>query len=167
MTEAVLAWVGIGSNLVDPARQVLNAFRQIDSANQTRVLQRSSLYHSKPMGPPGQPAYVNAVAGIETTLSPVHLLDELQRCENESGRVRTERWGPRTLDLDLLLFGDQMLDTERLVVPHPGIRHRTFVLVPLLELAPDIVIPGLGLAADWLATAEDFGVRKMESDHDF
>jgi len=141
----VTAYIGVGSNLDDPRRQVETALAELGDLPATRVTHPSSLYRTPPMGPPDQPDYVNAVVEIETGLAPLALLDELQRLENLHRRVRgSERWGPRTLDLDLLLYGDLRLDEPRLTVPHPGLAQRAFVLVPLVEIAPSLSIPGLG-----------------------
>ena len=111
----------------------------------------SSIYASPPMGPPDQPDYLNVVAAIETRLQPLQLLESLQRIEAAHQRVRKRRWGARTLDLDLLLYDNLLLQSARLTLPHPGITLRAFVLVPLLEIAPGIIIPGKGPARDYLA----------------
>lgn len=143
--ERVDAWVGLGSNLDGPAARVRWALEALGSLPRTQRVASSRLYGSAPMGPPGQPDYVNAVAWLTTALGPHALLDELQRIENEAGRVRTgERWGPRTLDLDLLLYGNRVIRDARLSVPHPGLAERAFVLVPLAEIAPDLDVPGQG-----------------------
>ncbi len=150
MATAVLAGVGLGSNLADPEAQVRTAFTALADLPGTRLSARSALWRSTPMGPADQPDYVNAVALLETTLEPHALLDALLAIEQARGRVRDgTRWGPRTLDLDLLFYGDTVLDTPRLRLPHPGIAQRDFVLVPLGEIAPpDLAIPGLGRLAD-------------------
>jgi len=163
MTHARV-WIGLGSNLADPENQIRLAIDLLHQHEQINVVSRSSLYRSDPMGPPDQPEYINAVVAVETTLQPTELLDAAQAIENDSGRVRKERWGARTLDLDLLIFGDVIMNTDRLVLPHPGIASRSFVLIPLLEIAPAIVIPGLGQAADFLASVEDYGLTRMEID---
>ena len=135
-------YVAIGSNLdrpVDKARTAVRALAELQGSELVRV---SSLYSSKPMGPADQPDYINAVALIRTALAPLALLDALQAIELEHGRVRKEnRWGPRTLDLDILLYGDHVIDTPRLTVPHYGMKVREFVLYPLQEIAPDLVLP--------------------------
>lgn len=149
MNPPVDAWIGLGSNLDGPVIRVRQALADLDSLARTRVTARSSLYRSAPMGPAGQPDYVNAVARLSTRLDPHELLDELQRLERAAGRVRDgERWGPRTLDLDLLLHADRTIDDDRLRLPHPGIAERPFVLVPLAELAAGLEIPGHGRVAD-------------------
>ncbi|QXP84480.1 2-amino-4-hydroxy-6-hydroxymethyldihydropteridine diphosphokinase [Methylococcus sp. Mc7] len=139
------AYIGLGGNLGDAAETVRTARRAIGTAPGVRELAFSSLYRSAPMGPSGQPDYVNAVMAVATTLAPPELLQALQRIEQTHGRVRTgERWGPRTLDLDLLLYDDLVLDTETLTIPHPGIAEREFVLYPLAEIAPDLHVPSRG-----------------------
>jgi 2-amino-4-hydroxy-6-hydroxymethyldihydropteridine diphosphokinase len=141
------ACIGLGSNLDDPVRQVGSALDELAGLPLSRLLRRSSLYRSPPMGPTDQPDYVNAAALIETALEPLELLDVLQAIEAAHGRRRELRWGPRTLDLDLLVYGDLRLDHPRLTLPHPGIAGRAFVLVPLAEIAPDLELPGTGSVA--------------------
>lgn len=144
MSASTRAWVGLGGNLGDPARQVGAALDALAALPKTRLEARSRLYGSRPMGPPDQPDYVNAVARLRTALAPHALLDALQAIEQRAGRQRgATRWGPRTLDLDLLLYGDACRADERLTLPHPGIAERPFVLVPLAELDPGLSIPGL------------------------
>lgn len=135
------AYVGLGSNLEEPVRQLLAAFDELAALPGTHLVARSRLYGSTPVGPAGQPDYVNAVAALDTTLSPDDLLDALFAIEQAHARVRVERWGPRTLDLDLLLHGDAVVATGRLTLPHPRLRERGFVLVPLHEIAPGLVLP--------------------------
>ena len=135
------AFVGLGSNLQDPVRQVESAFDELDRLPHTRVVKRSSLYRTAPVGHAEQPDFVNAVAQLETALPADRLLDELQAIEARHGRVRSFRNAPRTLDLDLLLYGKLVLSTERLTLPHPRMRERAFVLDPLREIAPDLEIP--------------------------
>lgn len=133
-----IAYVGIGSNLDDPRRQVLNAFSDLDRLPHTRVVQKSSLYRTAPMGHAAQPDFINAVAQLETGLSAARLLAELQAVEARHGRRRSFPNAPRTLDLDVLLFGDLALDSPTLKIPHPRMLERAFVLKPLLEIAPDL-----------------------------
>jgi 2-amino-4-hydroxy-6-hydroxymethyldihydropteridine diphosphokinase len=149
MKPAVHAYIGIGANLGDPVAQVLLACARLaQDVPGTRLIARSRLYRNPPMGPQDQPDYVNAVARIDTQLAPRALLKELQRIEADCGRQRDgTRWGPRLLDLDLLLFGDESVDEPGLRVPHPGIAERDFVLFPLQEIAPRLVIPGHGPVA--------------------
>jgi 2-amino-4-hydroxy-6-hydroxymethyldihydropteridine diphosphokinase len=136
-----VAYVGLGSNLEDPARQVEVALQELDHLPDTRVVKRSSLYRTAPVGYADQPDFINAVAQLETGLPAERLLDELQALEARHGRARSFPNAPRTLDLDLLLFGSLVLQTERLTLPHPRMRERAFVLDPLREIAPDLVIP--------------------------
>ena len=138
------AFIGIGSNLDNPLLQVQTALRELAQIPNTELIRSSSLYRTPPMGPPDQPDYINAVAALTTTLSPTELLDALQALEARHGRVRTIHWGPRTLDLDLLLYGNETVHTARLTVPHPGIAQRAFVVLPLAEIAPALEIQGLG-----------------------
>lgn len=149
MRPAVHAYIGIGANLGDPVAQVLQACARLaQDVPHTRLVARSSLYRNPPMGPQDQPEYVNAVARLDTQLEPRALLDALQGIEAACGRRRDgARWGPRLLDLDILLFGDLVIDQPGLRVPHTGIAQRDFVLFPLLELDPQLVIPGLGSVA--------------------
>jgi len=145
MTGAVDAYVGIGSNLDGPADRVRAAIDALAALPATALAGASSLYGSTPMGPAEQPDYVNAVVHLVTRLSPHALLDALQDLERASGRERTgARWGPRVLDLDIILLGDRRIADDRLTVPHPGAGERAFVLLPLAELAPELEIPGLG-----------------------
>ncbi len=146
------AYIGLGSNLDDPVLQVRKGLRALGQLPQTRVLAESALYRSSPLGAADQPDYVNAVAALDTELSPQALLRNLQAVEVEHGRVRgAVRWAPRTLDLDILLYGDSRLTEPLLTVPHPQITKRAFVLVPLRQIAPEIMIPGAGRVDDLLA----------------
>jgi 2-amino-4-hydroxy-6-hydroxymethyldihydropteridine diphosphokinase len=133
-------FIGLGSNLDHPHEQVRRAVQEIDSIPQTQVIRRSPWYLSTAIGPP-QPDYVNGVVEVSTALTSEKLLDSLQAIELAHQRIRHQHWGPRTLDLDILLWGDQIIDTERLRVPHPHIEHRNFVLVPLNDIAPSLVLP--------------------------
>ncbi len=139
------AYVGLGSNLNGPARQVETAFGLLKELPDTRLVARSSLYRTAPFGGVEQPDFVNAVAALETQLGAHALLEQLQHIEHIRGRERDGvRWGPRVIDLDLLVFHDVVIDEPDLIVPHPGIAERNFVLLPLREIAPELVIPGLG-----------------------
>ena len=139
------AYIGLGSNLQDPLGQVTLAILQLAQLKDTTLHTFSSFYASRPMGPPDQPPYINAVAWLKTRLEPHALLEQLQRLENEHGRVRKgEHWGPRTLDLDILVYGNNKLKSQILNVPHPGIKEREFVLYPLHEVNKNLIIPGLG-----------------------
>ncbi|CAM4219009.1 2-amino-4-hydroxy-6-hydroxymethyldihydropteridine diphosphokinase [Pseudoalteromonas byunsanensis] len=135
-------YIGLGANLDDPISQLKNALHALETLPKSRFVCSSRLYGSKPMGPQDQPDYVNAVACLHTELTAEALLDSLQAIEQEQGRVRKdERWGPRTLDLDILLFGNEVIQTPRLTVPHYGLCDREFVVYPLLEIAPQLVLP--------------------------
>lgn len=137
-----VAYVGLGSNLAIPEQQLLDALQALAESADVCLLSCSSFYQSLPMGPQDQPDYLNAVAKLDTSLSAHGLLDLLQSIEQQQGRVRkAERWGARTLDLDLLLFGQQQIDSERLKVPHYGLAEREFVLYPLFELSPELILP--------------------------
>lgn len=139
------AFVALGSNLDNPRAQVERALTELGNISGTTLIAHSRLYWSPPLGPPDQPNFVNAVAALETTLTPRALLDALIGIERTHGRTRNgQRWGPRTLDLDLLLVGDVVQDEAGLTLPHPGLTQRAFVLYPLAELAPDLGIPGVG-----------------------
>jgi 2-amino-4-hydroxy-6-hydroxymethyldihydropteridine diphosphokinase len=135
-------YIGVGSNLSNPRLQVRNAIAQITQAENITLISASSLYISKPMGPQDQDDYVNAVVCIETNLAPLELLDTLQAFENQAGRVRKDnRWGARILDLDILLFGELVMDTQRLTLPHYGIKEREFVIFPLEEITEEFILP--------------------------
>ena len=139
------AYVGLGSNLQGPERQLEDAFELLAGILRTRLIKKSSLYRSAPFGGVEQPDFVNAAAALMTRLPAAELLIELQRIENERGRERGDvQWGPRILDLDLLVYSNQKINEHDLIVPHPGIGERNFVLLPLGEVAPGLIIPGLG-----------------------
>ena len=146
-----LAYIGIGSNLDEPQAQVERAFDELARLPRTRLSARSSLYRTAPVGYAAQPDFVNAVAELDTSLRARELLAELLAIEARHGRRRSFANAPRTLDLDLLLFGDLRIDEAHLVVPHPRMHERAFVLRPLVEIAPQAVIPGAGSAAALLA----------------
>ncbi|MEQ9561442.1 MAG: 2-amino-4-hydroxy-6-hydroxymethyldihydropteridine diphosphokinase [Woeseiaceae bacterium] len=150
------AYVGIGSNLDNPREQVLSAFKALGAIGGSRLIRQSSLYHSPPLDGSDQPDYVNAAAGMLTQLEPEAFLHELQAIEKQRGRVRDKaRWAARTLDLDLLVFGSRKICNDQLTVPHPGIANRSFVLMPLRDVAPTLRIPGLAAIPELL--------RKLES----
>ncbi|MEN8178392.1 MAG: 2-amino-4-hydroxy-6-hydroxymethyldihydropteridine diphosphokinase [Pseudomonadota bacterium] len=164
MNEArVTAYIGLGSNLKDPQDQVHKALRELAELPDTQCVSHSSLYRTRPVGPRNQPDFINAVAMLNTGLPAESLLDECQKLEQRHRRVRGgERWGPRTLDLDLLLFDQQRIATARLVVPHPQLAERAFVLVPLAEIAPsEMRIPGLGMLGELLEKVDLDGVRRL------
>lgn len=145
---AVLVYIGLGSNLNHPAEQIQSAFSLLAQMPETEFVARSSLYLSAPFGGVEQPDFVNAVAKFRTFLVAEVLLLQLQKIETSQGRVRGEHWGPRVLDLDLLLYGDYQINGPLLTVPHPGIRDRNFVLLPLREIDPELVIPGVARVKD-------------------
>lgn len=139
--ELTRAYIGIGSNLKNPRQQVTRALEELANLPQSHDMCTSSWYTSKAIGPGTQPDYTNGAVAIHTTLTAYELLDELQKIEGQHGRERHIRWAPRTLDLDLLLFGEHILHTERLTVPHPRIRERNFVVFPLADLNPALELP--------------------------
>ncbi|MBU2886103.1 2-amino-4-hydroxy-6-hydroxymethyldihydropteridine diphosphokinase [Gilvimarinus agarilyticus] len=141
MSAAVYAYLGLGSNLEDPRQQLSRAIEALAELPQSRLINVSSYYRSKPVGPQNQPDFINAAACLETQLEALTLLDHLQAIEQQHGRERLQHWGPRTLDLDILLYGDAHIDTERLQVPHPFLTQRSFVLLPLADIAPGIQLP--------------------------
>jgi 2-amino-4-hydroxy-6-hydroxymethyldihydropteridine diphosphokinase len=157
---AVTAFVGVGANLGEPESQVRLAIAALGSFPATRLLAASALYRSEPIGVGDQPEFVNAVAKIETGLSARALLGELLATENRFGRKREYPGAARTLDLDLLLYGDQLIAEPDLLVPHPRMHERAFVLAPLVEIAPEAVIPGKGRAAMLLAGCKDQKIEK-------
>lgn len=142
------AWIGLGSNLAAPREQLESALAALGALPDTRVLRVSSFYRTAPVGYAGQPDFINAVAAIETRLAPRVLLEGLLDIERRHGRIRTVPNAPRTLDLDLLMQGDQQIDEPGLTLPHPRMHERAFVMVPLAEIAPELAIPGRGTAAD-------------------
>lgn len=158
----VTAYIGLGANLDDPAAQVELALDELARLPQSRLAGRSSLYASAPVGYADQPDFINAVAALETELSPRALLEAMLGIEHHHGRNRTFRNAPRTLDLDLLLYGDAHFHEENLTLPHPRMHERAFVLLPLLEIAPELVIPGLGRADNLLALCGDQSVHRYE-----
>lgn len=141
-----IAFIGLGSNLEEPRSQLQRAFADLDKLPDSRLLERSSLYRSAPLGYLDQPDFVNAVAKIETALSPQSLLQKLLMIEHRYGRERTFQNAPRILDLDILLYGELQLHEHGLTIPHPQMHLRAFVLQPLLEIAPDCIIPAAGRA---------------------
>lgn len=143
--KSTLVYIGLGSNLDQPCLQVKKAIAALDNLPDTKVLKDSGYFKSKPMGPEDQPDYINAVVEIETSMTAAQLLNCCQQIEAQQGRVKKRHWGERSIDLDILLFGDQQINENDLVVPHPGICLRDFVYMPLLKLKPEIEIPGAGL----------------------
>lgn len=158
----IRCYIGLGSNLDNPRQQVINACLALKQLPQSRLIAASSLYSSKPVGPQDQPDFINAVAAIDTTLAPEALLDQLQAQEQRQGRVRRRHWGERTIDLDLLLYGEHCILTERLTVPHKELTKRSFVVVPLLEIAPALSLPN-GRKIYELDAAEDQSLIRLSS----
>jgi len=156
------AFVGLGSNLEDPSSQLQRAFADLGGLPETRLVARSSLYRSAPVGYLDQPDFVNAVAQIETGLTPQVLLQSLLDIEHRHGRERTFRNAPRTLDLDVLLYDDLQMHEHGLTIPHPQMHLRAFVLQPLLELAPGCAIPGVGSAVQALDACGDQMLERMQ-----
>jgi 2-amino-4-hydroxy-6-hydroxymethyldihydropteridine diphosphokinase len=155
------AYIGLGSNLVNPSSQVLQAMQEIDGLNSTRVVARSSLYRSAPVGYLEQPDFINAVVKVETSLTPLALLQALLALEQQNGRTRDFQNAPRTLDLDVLLYDDLQHHEHGLTVPHPQMHKRAFVLQPLLEIAPDCVIPGVGSASAAMQNCKDQQLERL------
>ena len=161
-TAAAEAFVGLGANLENPLQQVRQAISELDAIEHTRVLVASSLYRSAPVGYADQPDFINAVAKVQTRLSPHELLDALHVIENRHGRRRSVRNAPRTLDLDLLLYGMLVVHEEGLTLPHPRMHERAFVLLPLAEIAPDAPLPGHAPVSQLLAQVDRSGVEKLD-----
>ena len=160
--RVVPAYVGIGSNLRDPPAQVGAAFGALGALPRTRLWARSSLYGSRPMGPVDQPDYCNAAAGLLTELDAAELIAALRAAESRLGREPARaRWGPRVIDLDLLVYGEQQQQDAQLTLPHPGIASRNFVLQPLCEIAPDLLIPGLGRVAQLAAAVPNHDLWRI------
>jgi 2-amino-4-hydroxy-6-hydroxymethyldihydropteridine diphosphokinase len=155
-------YIGLGSNLANPETQVLSAQQDLAKLPLTQDIAMSSLYKSPPMGPKDQPDYINAVVALETSLSPNDLLSQLQEIEQQHGRVRQRHWGERTLDLDILLYGDEQINEPHLHVPHKGIADRAFVLYPLAEIAPNLLIPKFGHITELLASCPKDGLERLE-----
>ncbi|WP_114784943.1 2-amino-4-hydroxy-6-hydroxymethyldihydropteridine diphosphokinase [Vibrio tetraodonis] len=153
-------YIAIGSNLSDPIARANNAIDALKELPESEFISSSLLYTSTPMGPQDQPDYINAVVKIQTRLTPIQLLDCTQVIELEQGRVRKdERWGPRTLDLDIILYGNEVIDSERLTIPHYGMKEREFVLYPLAEIAPNITLPCGTRLDDLLSVVSKNGLR--------
>jgi 2-amino-4-hydroxy-6-hydroxymethyldihydropteridine diphosphokinase len=159
---SVVVFLGLGSNLSDPRMQLQKAITALADLRKSRLVAVSSFYRSRPMGPQDQPEYINAVVSLETELEPEALLNALQTIERDQGRVRDRHWGARTLDLDILLYGNEVISTERLTVPHPGLQLREFVLYPLHELAPELEVPGLGPMASLCQNCDANGIKRLE-----
>ncbi|CNI78437.1 2-amino-4-hydroxy-6-hydroxymethyldihydropteridine diphosphokinase [Yersinia mollaretii] len=138
----IRVYIALGSNQAMPLQQVKTALEALEHLPRTRLVACSPFYRTKPLGPQDQPDFLNAVVALDTSLPPEQLLDHTQAIERNQGRVRKEqRWGPRTLDLDIMLYGDQVITTDRLTVPHYGLKEREFMLYPLADIAPDLIFP--------------------------
>ena len=162
MQKKITAYIGLGSNLSDPRAQVINAAKAIGNIIESNVITLSSLYLSKPMGPQDQNDYINAVIAIETSLSALELLDALQSIENSAGRVRKDnRWGARILDCDILLYGSESIEDERLTIPHYGMKLREFVLLPLAEIAPSLHLPDGSSISELASEISNNGIVKL------
>src|SRR5690606_13399439 len=161
----IRAYVGLGSNLAEPATQVRQAVAALAALPQTTLAGCSPFYRTAPVGPQDQPDFINAVAAIDTALAPLALLDALQALEQAAGRERLRHWGERTLDLDLLLYGDEQIRHPRLSVPHPHMTERAFVLVPLAPLAPPLILPDGRPVADLLRQSNQAGVWDHAAGH--
>ena len=158
------AYVALGSNLDRPVDQVERAFAALASLPQSRLVARSGLYRTQPLGPQDQPEFINAAAGLLTQLAPLELLHELKALEQAMGRGKPiVRWGPRVIDFDLSVFGSQRIDTEALTVPHPGVPVRNFVLYPLLDIAPELEVPGHGRIRELAARVSAQGLTALAS----
>ncbi len=157
----VTAFIALGSNLGDPPAQIHDALRGLAALPETRLLRASSLYRNPPVGYREQPDFVNAVAMVETRLAPRALLDRLLAMERTRGRVREYPNAPRPLDLDIALYGDRVVGEPGLMIPHPRMCERAFVLIPLAEIAPDAVVPGRGRVADLLHGVDATSLVKL------
>ncbi len=161
MDRASIAFVALGANLGDPALQIRQAIEAMAALPGTQVERASRLYRSPPWGMTDQPTFVNAVAQLRTGMQPVALLGALMEIERVAGRQRSERWGPRLLDLDLLVHGQVMVDAPGLCLPHPHLHERGFVLMPLAEIAPDFHVPGKGPVLELLRAVDCAGIEAL------
>ena len=155
-------YIGLGSNIEGPRDQVIQAISELAELPSSTLLKTSSLYQSKPLGPQDQPDFINAVAELETSLSVQKLLSYLQEIESNHHRSREIHWGPRTLDLDILLYDAVEIDNADLKIPHPEIRNRNFVLIPLYEIAAELTIPGMGKLAELVRQIDRSGLDKIQ-----
>jgi 2-amino-4-hydroxy-6-hydroxymethyldihydropteridine diphosphokinase len=158
------AYVAVGANLDEPLARVIAAFDVLARIRATRLVSRSRLYRTAPLGPQDQPDFINAVVGLLTQLSAAELLVELKELERALGRdAPVVRWGPRRIDFDLSVFGAERIQTEALTVPHPGVPVRNFVLYPLLDIAPDLFVPGLGRVRELASRVSADGLSALAS----
>lgn len=160
----IRCYIGLGSNLQNPAAQLKQALAALTALEDCRLIDCSPIYQSRAIGPGSQPDYLNAVVALDTHLPAEHLLGRLQAIESRQGRVRIIRWGARTLDLDILLYGNQSIATERLKVPHPGLTERAFVLYPLADLAPDLQLPGGRPISEYLQCCDASDLIRLDLD---
>lgn len=164
VTQWVNAYIGFGSNLNDPMNQIQTAAAELAGLETVKKLALSPLYISAPVGPQDQPDYVNAVMSISTCLSPFELLNILHAIENDHGRERQVRWGARTLDLDILIYGDECIDTPDLTIPHRELPNRPFVLYPLSDICQaDLAVPGYGKLAELIENCPYSGLKRLSS----
>ena len=159
--KEVVVFIGLGSNQDSPIRQIINGIKAIGKLPGTTLIKLSSLYQTKPWGIIEQPDFINVVIQISSNLKAQHLLNELLQIELNQGRVRGEKNGPRTLDCDILLYGEDMIVEEGLIVPHPGMTSRATVLIPLAEIAPNLIIPKRGPVQHFLQQCDSAGVTKL------
>ncbi|HTZ41398.1 MAG TPA: 2-amino-4-hydroxy-6-hydroxymethyldihydropteridine diphosphokinase [Syntrophales bacterium] len=166
MNTPVISYLGIGSNLGDPVQQCRDALREISSLKNVQLLRRSSLYRTQPVGTVAQDWFANGVAEVRTTFTAVQFFKATQWVEQALGRVKSEKWGPRTIDVDLLLHGQEILDTADLVIPHPEMHKRRFVLVPMNEVAPYVIHPIFGISMKGLLDRleDSHAVERMEAE---
>ena len=157
----MLAFIGLGSNLQGPKKQINTALNSLDDLSETKVLRISGFYQSKPLLEIPGPDYLNVVCKIETRLSALDLLSQCQQIENKQHRVREIRWGSRTIDLDILVYGDEVISTKELIVPHPEMIKRNFVLLPLFEIEPELELPIFGKLKDLVAKVESSSITKL------
>ena len=158
---SVTAYIALGSNLEEPGQQLHNAVIALKNLPHSCLLTTSPFYRTTPVGPAGQPDYINAVAALETSLAPIDLLDALQAIENSHGRIRTIHWGARVLDLDILLYGHEIIESERLTIPHKDMSWRNFVLIPLADIAPDIIFPTGQILEKLLQNTDMKGIERL------
>ena len=159
----VTAYLGLGSNQGDRVAMLREALTRLEASKRVRVRKQSSLYETAPVGITEQPWFLNLVAKVDTDLLPLQLLDLVLTVERALGRVRTQRWGPRTIDIDILLYADLAMSTPTLVIPHPEMTRRRFVLEPLVEIGPDVRLPGGQRVASFLDGVRDQAIRKVTS----
>ncbi|MEM0911309.1 MAG: 2-amino-4-hydroxy-6-hydroxymethyldihydropteridine diphosphokinase [Pseudomonadota bacterium] len=161
-------YIGLGSNLQSPKQHVIQALQEIHGTQEIFIQACSHLYESVPMGPQDQPNFINAVCKVATSLTPLALLDKVQEIEERHKRVRNnEKWGPRTLDLDLLLYNQLKIEEPRLKVPHYGMHERQFVLIPMFEIEPDMIMPDGRSLASWINLCELSGLKRLEDKIDY